>query len=112
MNRNHLQSKQNADASKYTASKESGKSQRHSGQLNEKEVRFGLAKNSSSPAEMPLNPRNISYLQRIVGNRAVARLVQAKLKIGQPGDRYEQEADRVAETVMNMPEPAAQPKPT
>jgi hypothetical protein len=31
--------------------------------------------------------------------------VQAKLKIGQPGDRYEQEADSVANRVMNMQEP-------
>lgn len=31
--------------------------------------------------------------------------VQAKLAINQPGDRYEQEADRVAEQVMRMPEP-------
>jgi len=29
--------------------------------------------------------------------------VQAKLKIGQPGDKYEQEADRVAEAMMQMP---------
>jgi hypothetical protein len=36
--------------------------------------------------------------------------VQAKLKVGQPGDRYEQEADRVAETVMRMPEPQVQRK--
>jgi hypothetical protein len=33
--------------------------------------------------------------------------VQTKLKIGQPGDKYEQEADRVAELVMRMPEPQA-----
>ena len=31
--------------------------------------------------------------------------VQAKLKIGQPNDKYEQEADRVADQVMRMPEP-------
>jgi len=31
--------------------------------------------------------------------------VQAKLAINQPGDRYEQEADRIAEQVMRMPEP-------
>jgi cell wall-associated NlpC family hydrolase len=31
--------------------------------------------------------------------------VQAKLAISQPGDEYEQEADRVAEMVMRMPEP-------
>ncbi|MCK5013333.1 MAG: DUF4157 domain-containing protein, partial [Candidatus Omnitrophica bacterium] len=30
--------------------------------------------------------------------------LQAKLKIGQPGDKYEQEADRVADAVMWMPE--------
>jgi len=31
--------------------------------------------------------------------------MQAKLTISQPGDRYEQEADRVADRVMSMPEP-------
>jgi hypothetical protein len=31
--------------------------------------------------------------------------VQAKLTIGQPNDRYEQEADRVADEVMSMPDP-------
>lgn len=31
--------------------------------------------------------------------------MQAKLKIGQPGDKYEQEADRVAKEVMHMPDP-------
>jgi len=36
--------------------------------------------------------------------------LQAKLKIGQPGDQYEQEADCVAETVMRMPEPQVQRK--
>ncbi|MFH7023837.1 MAG: DUF4157 domain-containing protein [Heteroscytonema crispum UTEX LB 1556] len=32
--------------------------------------------------------------------------IQPKLTIGQPNDQYEQEADRVAEQVMTMPEPA------
>ncbi len=31
-------------------------------------------------------------------------IIQAKLRIGQPNDRYEQEADRVADQVMRMPE--------
>lgn len=35
-------------------------------------------------------------------------LVQAKLTVNEPGDKYEQEADRVAEQVMHMPEPALQ----
>lgn len=50
-------------------------------------------------------------LQRIHGNRYVQRVVagiQAKLKVGQPGDKYEQEADRVADAVMRMPEPQVQ----
>jgi hypothetical protein len=50
-------------------------------------------------------------LQQTHGNRYVQRVVsgiQAKLKIGQPGDIYEQEADRVADMVMRMPEAHAQ----
>jgi len=39
-------------------------------------------------------------------------LIQFKLVIGQPGDKYEQEADRIADQVMRMPEPAFQRKPT
>ena len=34
--------------------------------------------------------------------------LQAKLSMGQPGDKYEQEADRVADAVMRMPEPGVQ----
>jgi len=49
-------------------------------------------------------------LQRSHGNQYVQRLLrsrrmQTKLTISEPGDQYEQEADRVAETVMRMPEP-------
>ena len=51
-------------------------------------------------------------LHDAVGNRGVNRLigsgmVRPKLKVNQLGDRYEQEADRVAAAVMRMPEPAA-----
>jgi len=50
-------------------------------------------------------------LQQTHGNRYVQRVVagiQAKLVVGQPGDIYEQEADRVADEVMRMPEPGVQ----
>ena len=50
-------------------------------------------------------------LQQTHGNQYVQRVVtgiQAKLKVGQPGDVYEQEADRVADAVMQMPEPGVQ----
>jgi hypothetical protein len=67
------------------------------------------------------SPDHLLYLQRTIGNMAVQRLVrskehnnarigfdfskiaiQPKLKISQPSDEYEQEADRVAEHVMIM----------
>ena len=38
--------------------------------------------------------------------------IQAKLKIGAPEDKYEQEADRVANQVMRMPEPQVQQQAT
>src|SRR5262245_37265185 len=46
-----------------------------------------------------------------MGNQAAQRLlragvIQAKLTVNQPGDGFEQEADRVAETVMRMPDAA------
>jgi hypothetical protein len=50
-------------------------------------------------------------LQQTHGNRYVQRVVagiQTKLKVGQPGDKYEQEADRVADAVMRMQEPRVQ----
>jgi hypothetical protein len=51
----------------------------------------------------------ILHLHQTIGNQAVERLfksgvIQAKLKIGQPNDIYEQEADRVADEVMRMPD--------
>ena len=67
-------------------------------------------RSANSPAE------KIMFLQRTAGNQAVqsfikSRALQAKLKIGQPNDIYEQEADRVAEQVMRMPEPGVQRQP-
>lgn len=50
----------------------------------------------------------ISRLQQTYGNAHLQRAIQAKLKMGQPGDKYEQEAERIAEQVMRMPEPSAQ----
>jgi hypothetical protein len=73
--------------------------------------RSGLFFSTKTPAE------NVLQLQRTLGNQAVQGLfasgaLQAKLKISQPNDKYEQEADRVAEQVMRMPEPVVPPKPT
>jgi Domain of unknown function (DUF4157) len=49
-------------------------------------------------------------LQHTIGNRAVGRFIQAKLEVSKPADVYEQEADRVAEQVMRMPDPNAMNK--
>jgi hypothetical protein len=48
----------------------------------------------------------ILQLQRIVGNRAVRRLMQARLAASHSGAPYEREADRVAAQVNSMPSPA------
>jgi hypothetical protein len=55
----------------------------------------------------PLSPSHLSphQLQQKIGNRAVTNLLQAKLTVGQPNDRYEQEADRTAAAIMRMPAP-------
>lgn len=49
-----------------------------------------------------------NYLQQTYGNRDIQRMVQAKLKISQPNDKYEQEAERIADKVMKMSEPQVQ----
>lgn len=54
-------------------------------------------------------PHPLLHLQQKIGNRAVGQLIRAKLKIGEPGDRYEREADRVAETVVNIPDSQINP---
>lgn len=70
---------------------------------------------SSKSAHSPVD--HILFLQRTFGNQTVRRMMQsgalqAKLRIGQPNDKYEQEADRVADQVMRMPKPGVQRKPT
>jgi hypothetical protein len=60
---------------------------------------------------MPAQDRALSLLslQRTHGNRYVHGLIaQAKLRAGQASDRYEQEADLVADRIMKMPGPNLQ----
>jgi hypothetical protein len=64
-------------------------------------------------APQSLRPADILRLQQTIGNRAVARLlsqlsparslIQAKLTVNAPGDKYELEADRMADQVMRTP---------
>jgi hypothetical protein len=59
-----------------------------------------------------LTPADVLTLQRSIGNRATTQLLQpvlqAKLKLGPAGDKYEQEADRVSEQVVGSLDSAAQ----
>ncbi|MEM9808203.1 MAG: DUF4157 domain-containing protein [Cyanobacteria bacterium P01_D01_bin.56] len=43
--------------------------------------------------------------QHMLGRQSAIPFIQPKLTVGQPNDKYEQEADRVAEQVMRMPAP-------
>lgn len=62
----------------------------------------GTIQRESRQAEIdPL--RSLLHLQQTIGNKAVERLIRAKLKNGRPEQRYERQADRVAEAVMRMP---------
>ena len=73
-----------------------------------------VAFRSKAPSAEQVQP--LYQLQQTLGNQAIQRWyesgrLQAKLGIGPLGDRFEQEADRVADRVMRMTEPVIQPKP-
>jgi len=55
----------------------------------------------------PLRAQPLTQIRRALGNQAFGQAIQAKLTINRPGDEYEQEADRVADQVMRMPDDSA-----
>ena len=62
-------------------------------------------------AKREFSPRNFHNDPGIVnGVKTNAPPLQARLKIGQPGDKYEQEADETSKKVVNAPEKSIQPK--
>jgi hypothetical protein len=82
---------------------ETGETKSENSSSQERKTSFSKSKDT------PIN--QILLLQRTIGNRALEGLlksgvIQAKLTIGRPGDVYEQEADRVADQVMRMPDPS------
>ncbi len=76
----------------------------------------GVASMPASPID-PFFPPNSAFNHDISQVPVHQRrpLIQAKLTVGEPGDQYEQEADRVADEIMRMPDPAvmagSQPTP-
>src|SRR5256885_16777308 len=70
-----------------------------------RERRGGCAQDPRGEATRP--PR-ANDLRKVAGNFAVQRFLrggamQTKLAVGAPGDAYEREADRAADTVMRLP---------
>ena len=71
----------------------------------------GLARAVRGGAQKPASAGSDARarLASAVGNRAFGRLLQTKLAMGAPGDRYEREADRAADQILGMPASEAQP---
>jgi hypothetical protein len=57
------------------------------------------------------SPRFGHDFSRVPVHAPAARSIQRKLEVNQPGDACEQEADRISEQVMRMPEPLAASMP-
>jgi Domain of unknown function (DUF4157)/DNA/RNA non-specific endonuclease len=80
--------------------------------IQSKTANLDRSNQSAIAAKTPLPNRTATHpllrLQRQIGNQAVTQLIQAKLKVGKPNDTYEMEADRVADTVMRMPDSLVQ----
>lgn len=77
--------------------------------INSKQQKGPATSKAMSP-RFSLSPTTRSSLvpeSQTLTNIAARPFIQPKLKIGAPNDRYEQEADRVADQVMRMPGPAA-----
>lgn len=62
------------------------------------------AKPCPIPSVRKIQPSPSVRLQRILGNQGFQHHLQPKLRIGQSNDQYEQEADRVADQVLRMPD--------
>jgi hypothetical protein len=76
---------------------------------NKNNIRASISRLYSPPSHISpniqLSPENLEYLQKTVGNQAVSRMIQAKLKVGEPDDKHELEAEQVADSVMRTPPP-------
>jgi Domain of unknown function (DUF4157) len=66
----------------------------------------GLLQRSVFDTEQEKQPQSTPRIGHHFSDIAVAAGIQAKLTVGAPGDQYEQEADRVADRVVSMPNPS------
>lgn len=81
----------------------------HIYQRQEKGLTHDSYKKSRTSDEDSVNSVQRNDVKAIVGNHAILRccngVIQSKLKVRSPNDKYEQEADMVAEKVMRMQGP-------
>jgi len=80
--------------------------------------KFAIKDKHSAHAIRRSHPSRFGYRRsEVKGQQAMIHRIlrstgaQTKLTIGQPNDKYEQEADRVADRVMAMPDPRLQRQP-
>ncbi|HUS12540.1 MAG TPA: DUF4157 domain-containing protein [Pyrinomonadaceae bacterium] len=66
---------------------------------------IGFTSEAGLRTEVPDPYAGILGMQRKIGNRMVSQIIQTKLTVGSPGDCYEQEADRVADQILQTPQP-------
>jgi hypothetical protein len=78
------------------------KSQAGHTQRAESGVRCGKRPVEGSAPDRASPPLALRSAQQVLGNQGVLRRLQAKLTVHQPGDVYEQEADRVADAVVSQ----------
>src|SRR6267142_774198 len=84
------------------------KAQKTPGRVNRQQTQSARSSSTAHP---------LLQLQSSIGNQAVQRVInssyiQTKLQVSTPGDPYEQEADRVADTVMRQAEPPTASSPS
>lgn len=73
------------------------------GRINRPEMQLP-AQEHDADLPRPAFPRFVHHLGRTPIHPPAAGVIQTKLPINEPGDSYEQDADRIAEHVMRMPE--------
>jgi hypothetical protein len=72
-------------------------------------IRHGLVAAHATPAVGPGMSQVASDFSELPTRPARTFMLQAKRAVNTPGDSHEQEADRLAEQVMRMPEPVTRP---
>lgn len=105
--------------SKFTHTQKSGGGDKNSTTRTSTNTKSSIQHSNNKPHQIPYSNRReyIMYLQRTIGNQAVGKLfrsgyLQKKLNIGPANDKYEQEADHIADQVVSRDEPISDSQQT